>query len=266
VCILQVLLILQYSYLTAARCLCIPGDATSSSSDSSGGGSTGCVWVLNSDPTVTRHVFELLGLHRTSAGVLPLFLIYLAVLMYNYQLSTAPWKNIAALGAAQPAEAAHLGAGNSAGVDRQAANPAVSDRPPDGPSTASPRPEVDRSRAAAAGGAMLLMIALQGWAGQLWILSRLLLHKLAYHVRWADVATASISLGQMHAAMHAMHAKLPMHCQWKLQCICSWALITEVMLACSRLAECHPQFTELTVSCIIAAVFVSWKQVCCFAP
>lgn len=181
--VLQVLLILQYSYLTAARCLCIPGDTTSSSSDSSGSGSTGCVWVLNSDPTVTRHVFELLGLHRTSAGVLPLFLIYLAVLMYNYQLSTALWQNNAASGAAQAPEATHLGTGSSAGAASQEANPAVSDRPEDGPSTASPQPEVDRSRAAAAGGAMLLMIALQGWAGQLWTVSRLLLHKLAYHVR-----------------------------------------------------------------------------------
>lgn len=111
------LLILQYSYLTAARCMCIAPDHNSSNSwfglgggssnslissgcwwtgpsgpgggDKPGGGggsSSGCVWALGGNPAATRRMFELLGLHNTAGRVLPLFLIYLATLMYNYLL------------------------------------------------------------------------------------------------------------------------------------------------------------------------------------
>ena len=93
------LLFMQYSFLTAARCLCVSAVDSSSTADPSGdptpsgpssGGST-CTWILQGlDPYTTRHYFDVLGLHDTSAGVLPLFLIYLATLMYNYRLRKTP--------------------------------------------------------------------------------------------------------------------------------------------------------------------------------
>lgn len=169
----QVLLILQYSYLTAARCLCIPGN---SADISGGGGSSGCVWALNTDPTATRHVFDLLGLHSTSAGVLPLFLIYLALLMYNYQLgSSSSYQpgmpgpaNAAAAPPADPAGpmlARPAGQGAAQGVSAAAVG------------------SVSRQGPASGAGAVALIEALQGWVSKLWVLRKFVVHKLSYYIR-----------------------------------------------------------------------------------
>lgn len=150
-CVVQVLLILQYSYLTAARCLCIPGNSADiSGGGSSSGGTSGCVWVLNTDPTATRHVFDLLGLHTTSAGVLPLFLIYLALLMYNYKL-----------GGSSSYQPGLPGAANSTALG------------------GTPRQGAANSGA----GAVVLVVALQGWVSKLGVLRRFVVHKLSYYLR-----------------------------------------------------------------------------------
>lgn len=180
--VLQVLLVLQYSYLTAARCLCIPGDGGPGSSSGSGtdsSSSSGCVWALDTDPLATRRVFDVLGLHRTSAGVLPLFLIYLSVLMYNYLLD--PYQpGMAGLSLVESGAAAVQAAGPSAlGSGSSDANGnTVSAQQQQQTGSAS------GSRAAGAGAAAVLLVAaLQGWASKLWTLQRLVAHKLWYHIR-----------------------------------------------------------------------------------
>jgi hypothetical protein len=191
----EVLLILQYSYLTVARCLCIPGDSASGSSSgsgdstSSGGSSSGCVWVLQTDPAATRHAFEVLGLHRTSAGVLPLFLIYLAVLIYNYTLSSK--QPLAALPLRPgPAVRGCVGVQHAQGESRDAAardGAATYDTPEAVRPRSGPAGDAADSRNGGAGAAVMLLVALQGWVGQLWTLSWLLLLKVAYHVRYVFV-------------------------------------------------------------------------------
>lgn len=180
---MQILLILQYSYLTVARCLCIPGDGSSDSSGS--GASTGCVWVLKTDPTTTRHVFDILGLQTTSVGVLPLFLIYLAVLMYNYQLgSNVDWDLAAGLTDGPALRTATNGSSTQLAPPPDANNAGGSAsllHPFSGAD--SEAGDVSSGGGRGAGGAVMLMVALQGWAGQLWTLCRLLLLKLAYHMR-----------------------------------------------------------------------------------
>lgn len=127
-------------------------------------------------------MFDVLGLHRTSASVLPLFLIYLAVLMHNYLLATQQplVSGVAAAQKAQPARSlqstglfATLGlsaAGSSAGGDVDVVAP-------------EQQVESGSGRAAGAGAAVALVAALQGWAGKLWTLQRLVAHKLWYQFR-----------------------------------------------------------------------------------
>jgi hypothetical protein len=175
----QILLILQYSYLTAARCLCIQGSSGSSTSADGSGSSIGCVWVLPTDPTTTRHVFDILGLHTTSAGVLPLFLIYLAVLVYNYQLgssssyqsSTSPGQQTAA-GMQLGSSPAQQQGGSGSGSRQEVAS---SDEGAGG--------IVARQEAGGAAGAVMLVVALQGWVSKLWMLRRFVVHKLSYWLR-----------------------------------------------------------------------------------
>jgi hypothetical protein len=176
---LQILLILQYSYLTAARCLCIAGDS-GVESPSSSSGSTGCVWALDTDPTATRHVFDVLGLHRTAAGVLPLFLIYLAVLMYNYLLGSSHpvVPGLLEPGSAQSAQ--------SVGLILSMADPALATHSSYSDADAGLMgQQAGRSRAGGAGAAVVLVAALQGWASKLWTLQRLVAHRLWYHLRSA---------------------------------------------------------------------------------
>lgn len=176
---LQVLLILQYSYLTAARCLCIQSSSSGTSTDGSGS-STGCVWVLPTDPTTTRHVFDILGLHTTSAGVLPLFLIYLAVLVYNYQLgssssyqsNTFPGQQTAT--AVQPGSSLAPQQGGSGSGSRQE----VASADAEGAGGI-----MGRQEGSGAAGAVMLVVALQGWVSKLWMLRRFVVHKLSYWLR-----------------------------------------------------------------------------------
>lgn len=142
---------------------------------SSSSASTGCVWALDTDPTATRHVFDVLGLHRTAAGVLPLFLIYLAVLMYNYLLGTSQPGVSGLLKplSAQPAQSAGLLA-DAVHATRGSYNDA---------DAGLAGQQASGSRAGRAGAAVALVVALQGWASKLWTLRRLVAHKIWYHIR-----------------------------------------------------------------------------------
>jgi hypothetical protein len=120
------------------------------------------VWVLSTDPGATRHAFDVLGLHRTSAGVLPLFLIYLAVLVHNYVLAAS--QPSAAPGYKQGCSVLGLGASSRSAPAAAAATDGA-----DG----------------AGGGAALLVAALQGWVGKLWVVCRFMLAKASYHIRCA---------------------------------------------------------------------------------
>jgi hypothetical protein len=167
--LLQVLLILQYSYLTAARCMCISHDNSSSSnilgcftgSSDSSSSSSGCVWAFRGDPAATRRIFELIGLHNTPGQVLPLFLIYLATLMYNYTL------------ASQPEVTPQLRSSRWQQRQQQQQRSAAT--------AAGPNPTA--AGGGGGGAAVLLLVALQGWAQQLVLWMLLQLHCLAYHIR-----------------------------------------------------------------------------------
>lgn len=136
------------------------------------------MWALDTDPAATRHVFDVLGLHRTSAGVLPLFLIYLSVLMYNYLLDPyqpgmAGLSLLESGAAAQAAGPSALGSGQS---DANCNTDGVQQQQQTGSASGS-------TAAGAGAAAVILVAALQGWASKLWTLQRLVAHKLWYHIR-----------------------------------------------------------------------------------
>lgn len=154
--------------------MCIASDS-GVESPSSSIGSIGCVWALDTDPTATRHVFDVLGLHRTAAGVLPLFLIYLAVLMYNYLLGTSQpvVPGLLEPGSAQPPQSADVWA-----------DPVLAPLSSYSDADAGLMGQQDaRSRAGGAGAAVVLVAALQGWASKLWTLQRLVAHRTWHHLR-----------------------------------------------------------------------------------
>ncbi len=76
-------MVLQYTYLSITNCLCSPAGG-------SGGGISCSGWIIR--PTAQRAI-AILGLQASARACLPMFVAYLATLMYNYQLS-----NIVALG------------------------------------------------------------------------------------------------------------------------------------------------------------------------
>jgi hypothetical protein len=75
----EAVLVLQYAYEIVARCLCSVG----------GSPATGSCVSLMADPQLGRHL-DVLGLHGSAARCLPVFLVYLALLVYNYTLLTQP--------------------------------------------------------------------------------------------------------------------------------------------------------------------------------
>eukprot|EP00775_Hariotina_reticulata_P007362 gene7362-7573_t len=230
----EVLLIVQYSYLTAARCMCIvPPDSSSTlqqqqyrppvdhlglSSSSScwrpsqmgspsasthcgiqahdgGGGSLSpggpgqCVWAIGGDPASIRHMLDVLGLHNTSGRILPLFLIYLATLMYNYSLGNGR----------------QHGQLRGRGWTHQASGIVGGTADPVGSGGAT------RREAAVEGGStgavVLLLLSLQGWLQQLVLWVRRQLFRLNYHIRsvafyhesppsWLKLDLAAPAVGQ----------------------------------------------------------------------
>lgn len=101
---MQVLLVLQYTFLTAARCLCIDSDESplldatgrlmthNTAFCGRGGGVVAaatdgsCGWAPGGDAAGTRRLFNLMGLHVTYVRVIPYLFVYLAVLVHNYSL------------------------------------------------------------------------------------------------------------------------------------------------------------------------------------
>lgn len=85
----ELVLIAQYTYQILARCLCTiqtpTGPNAAKNSDFPDPGQ--CLWLLGSEAT-KRHM-DMLGLHTSAASCIPLFLIYLTTLMYNYILATS---------------------------------------------------------------------------------------------------------------------------------------------------------------------------------
>jgi hypothetical protein len=98
----EVLLVAQYSFLTASKCLCIgsqgsgggssggnpshQGDLAPSGSSSSSSGSSGCMWLVGD--AALKHYLDLLGLHAAAGKDILLFLVYLATLTYHHHLSS----------------------------------------------------------------------------------------------------------------------------------------------------------------------------------
>lgn len=193
---MQVLLIVEYSYLTAARCLCISDDTSTGGSD--GGSSGGCVWVLPTDPAATRHALDVLGLHSNSAAVLPLFLIYLATLMYNYvlgssQLVTYTHSMYNSSGSSSRDQAG--GPENTAGtavVRREEGEATTAAEVADSVAASQLHSALPSAPAGPVGGrggrgdvgpALQLVLALQGWARWLWLWARLQLCRAACHLK-----------------------------------------------------------------------------------
>jgi hypothetical protein len=87
----EAVLILQYSYLTAAKCLCIgssssgSGGGSASEGDDGRASSSSCLWLL--EGLMNKKHLDLLGLHAQAFRIIPLFVVYLATLLHHYLLA-----------------------------------------------------------------------------------------------------------------------------------------------------------------------------------
>ena len=84
----EAVLILQYSYLTAAKCLCVGSSSDSSASEDDPGrssSSSSCLWLL--EGLMSKKHLALVGLHAQAFRIIPLFVVYLATLLHHYLLA-----------------------------------------------------------------------------------------------------------------------------------------------------------------------------------